>query len=309
VSEPIDLTACEREPISIPGSIQPHGVLLVLSGVDLVVVQVSANSALFLGAAPSEMLGRPVGQWFDDPSAEALRDGAQQTDPASTNPLLLVGRLNEGARFDGILHRSHAGLILELERVQPGAILASVRGALSLLQAASTEEEICQTAANQARRLTGIDRVMIYRFAPDWSGEVIAEARRHGVDSYLGTHFPASDIPRQARELYTRKLLGFIPKVTYSPVRLLFLEAGPPLDMSQCVLRSVSPVHLEYLRNMGVGATLTISLVISGKLWGMIACHHVKPWFRPFALRQDLQFLGQVTAAQIGSRTAAAVQV
>ena len=128
------------------------------------------------------------------------------------------------------------------------------------------------------------------------------------MESYLGTHFPASDIPKQARELYTRKLLGLIPNVTYSPVPLLAFEEGPPLDMSQCVLRSVSPVHLEYLRNMGVAATLTLSLVIEGKLWGMIACHHGKGWFRPFALRQDCQFLGQVTAAQIGARAAAARQ-
>ena len=149
---------------------------------------------------------------------------------------------------------------------------------------------------------------MVYRFAPDWSGEVVAEDRADGVDSYLGTHFPASDIPKQARELYTRKLLGLIPDVAYSPVPLLSLEEGPPLDMSQCVLRSVSPIHLEYLRNMGVAATLTISLVIRGKLWGMIACHHGKPWFGPFALRQDCQFLGQVTAAQIGACAAAATQ-
>ena len=149
---------------------------------------------------------------------------------------------------------------------------------------------------------------MVYRFAPDWSGEVVAEVREDGVDSYLGTHFPASDIPKQARELYTRKLLGLIPNVTYSPVPLLALEEGPPLDMSYSVLRSVSPIHLEYLRNMGVAATLTISLVIGGKLWGMIACHHGKPWFGPFALRQDCQFLGQVTAAQIGARAAAATQ-
>jgi two-component system, chemotaxis family, sensor kinase Cph1 len=137
---------------------------------------------------------------------------------------------------------------------------------------------------------------------------VVAEDRADGVDSYLGTHFPASDIPKQARELYTRKLLGLIPNVSYSPVQLLSLEDGPPLDMSLCVLRSVSPVHFEYLRNMGVTATLTISLVISGRLWGMIACHHGTPWHRPFSLRQDCQFLGQVTSAQIDARSAAATR-
>jgi len=206
------------------------------------------------------------------------RRAARQDDPGQINPLLLTGRLTPDKRYDGILHRSGSDLILELERAQPDMVLPSVRGALGKLQETSTEAEICWTAAKEARRLTGFDRVKIYRFAPDWSGEVVAEARGDDVESYLGTHFPASDIPKQARELYTRKLLGYIPDVNYSPVPLLASVEGPPLDMSHCVLRSVSPIHLEYLRNMGVRATLTISLVIDGKLWGMIACHHGKPW-------------------------------
>jgi light-regulated signal transduction histidine kinase (bacteriophytochrome)/CheY-like chemotaxis protein len=308
MSKPIDLTACEREPISIPGSIQPHGLMLVLRGIELLVVQVSANWALFLNADPEKMLGQPVGQWFDEKSMEALREMSQQEDPGIANPLLLSGRGKEGVKFDGILHRCGTDLVLELERLEAHPVVRSVRGALSRLQAASTEDEICQIAARETRRLTGFDRVMIYRFANDWSGEVVAEERATSVDSYLGTHFPASDIPKQARELYTRKLLGLIPNSSYSPVRLLSLEEGPPLDMSLCVLRSVSPVHLQYLRNMGVAATLTISLVISGKLWGMIACHHNTPWYCPFSLRQDCQFLGQVTSAQIGLRSAAATQ-
>jgi light-regulated signal transduction histidine kinase (bacteriophytochrome)/CheY-like chemotaxis protein len=308
MNEPIDLTDCEREPITTPGSIQPHGVLLVLRGTGLTVIQASANLSLFLGIAPSVMLGQAVGRWFDEASANRLDQVAQREDPDRANPLLLLSRFAPNNRFDGILHRCGADLILELERVQPSEVTSSVRGALPKLQEALTEAEACWTAAKEARHLTGFDRVMVYRFAPDWSGEVVAEDRADGVDSYLGTHFPASDIPKQARELYTRKLLGLIPDVAYSPVPLLALENGPPLDMSLCVLRSVSPIHLEYLRNMGLAATLTISLVIGGKLWGMIACHHGKPWSGPFSLRQDCQFLGQVTAAQIGARAAAATQ-
>jgi chemotaxis family two-component system sensor kinase Cph1 len=308
MNESIDLTRCEHEPITIPGSIQPYGVLLVLRGTGLTVVRASANVALFLGVTPSVMLGRPVGRWFDEASANRLSEVGQWDDPGRANPLLLVGRSAPAERFDGILHGCGADLILELERVQPGVGITSVRGALPKLQEALMEAEVCWIAAKEARRLTGFDRVMVYRFALDWSGEVVAEDREDGVDSYLGTHFPASDIPKQARELYTRKLLGLIPDVTYSPVPLLAMDEEPPLDMSQCVLRSVSPIHLEYLRNMGVAATLTISLVIRGKLWGMIACHHGKPWFGPFALRQDCQFLGQVTAAQIGACAAAATQ-
>ncbi|HEY0793937.1 MAG TPA: response regulator [Chthoniobacterales bacterium] len=304
----IDLTGCEQEAITIPGAIQPYGVLLVLRGSAFTVVQVSANAQPLLGVGPAEMLGRPVADWLDAASVRALGEAAAGDDPREANPLPLASRSHPAERLDGILHRGDADLILELERRQPDGVVPSVGGLLPGIQNAPSEAEACRMAAEQTRRLTGFDRVMVYRFAPDWSGEVVAEARREGVTSYFGTHFPASDIPRQARELYTRKLLGLIPDVTYSPVPLLALEAGPPLDMTLCVLRSVSPIHLEYLRNMQVGATLTISLVIAGQLWGMIACHHEQPWFGPFALRQHCQLLGQVTASAIHARATAATQ-
>jgi light-regulated signal transduction histidine kinase (bacteriophytochrome)/CheY-like chemotaxis protein len=305
MNEATDLTGCEEEPITIPGSIQPHGILLVLRDIHLTVMQASANWAYFFDVTPVGMLGQPVWQWFDEESNRRLAEAADQDDPGQGNPLLLVDRGKSHQRYEGLLHRCGPDIVLELERLRPAATLLSVRGALLKVQEASTEAEICSIAAKEARRLTGFERVMVYRFAPDWSGEVVAEARSDGMDSYLGTHFPASDIPKQARELYTRNLLRLIPDVTYTPVPLNALQKGPPLDMSRCALRSVSPIHLEYLRNMGVAATLTISLVVSGKLWGMIACHHGKPWSCPFALRQDCLFLGQVIAAQIGTRAAA----
>jgi two-component system sensor histidine kinase/response regulator len=308
MNQEIDLTFCEHEPITIPGSIQPHGALLVLRGIELTVVQASTNLPLFLEVDPEEIFGQTVVQCFDQASAHALGEAAQWDDPSRANPLLLVRRDTPNDRFDGFLHRCGTELVLELERAQLDVVVPSARGALPSLQNATTVEDACWIAARETRRLTGFDRVMIYRFADDWSGEVVAEAREEGVDSYLGTRFPASDIPKQARELYTRKLLGFIPNVNYSPVPMLTWEPGPPLDMSRCVLRSVSPIHLEYLRNMGVAATLTVSLVIRGKLWGMIACHHLQPWCRPVALRQDCQFLGQLTASQIDARAAAAME-
>src|SRR5271165_3248901 len=147
MSEAIDLTACDREPITIPGSIQPHGVLLVLRGSNLTVVQASANAQLFLDIAPREMLGHTVGQWFDKASAQTLSETAQQDDPGQTNPLLLTGRVNPDQRFDGILHRSGIDVILELERAQPGVVGPSVRGSLPKLQDASTEAEACWIAA------------------------------------------------------------------------------------------------------------------------------------------------------------------
>jgi two-component system, chemotaxis family, sensor kinase Cph1 len=302
MNESIDPTGCENEPITIPGSIQSHGVLLVLSGRALAVTQISNNSLTFFGVSPAEILGRPIADWIDADSIRVLDKAAGWEDPSEVNPLPIVLRAKPDEVFDGIIHRVDTDLVLELERGQPGVATSHVRGVLSSIQNSLSEIDVCRIAAEKTRLLTGFDRVMVYRFASDWSGEVVAEARADGVISYFGTHFPASDIPKQTRELYTRKLLGVIPDVSYTPVPLLALEQGPPLDMSLCVLRSVSPIHLEYLHNMEVVATLTISLVISGQLWGMIACHHGKPWFGPYALRQDCQLLGQVTAAVIGVR-------
>ncbi len=308
MNESIDPTGCENEPITIPGSIQSHGVLLVLSGRPLTVTQISDNSVPFFGVASAEILGRSMADWIDADSIRVLDKVAGWEDPSEVNPLPIVLRAKPDEVFDGIIHRVDSGLVLELERGQPGVATSHVRGVLSSIQNSLSEIDVCRIAAEKTRLLTGFDRVIVYRFASDWSGEVVAEARADRVISYFGTHFPASDIPKQARELYTRKLLGVIPDVSYTPVPLLALEQGPPLDMSLCVLRSVSPIHLEYLRNMEVVATLTISLVISGKLWGIIACHHSKPWFGPYALRQDCQLLGQVTAAVIGVRAGADTQ-
>ena len=175
MSEPIDLTACEREPISIPGAIQPHGLMLVLRGKDLLVVQASANSALFLNVGPDKLLGQPLEGWFDEKSVEALREASQQENASTANPLLLSGRVEEGARFDGILHRCGTDLVLELERLEPCPFMPSVRGTLLRLQAASSEDEICRIAARETRQLTGFDRVMYYRFDRDWNGEIVAE--------------------------------------------------------------------------------------------------------------------------------------
>ena len=161
-------------------------------------------------------------------------------------------------------------------------------------------------AAEEVRRIIGYDRVMVYRFDSDWNGTVIAESQDDQLPtSYLGLHFPASDIPAQARRLYTINRLRCVPDIEYTPVGLLNGGGGTAdrsLDMSHCVLRSVSPIHLEYLRNMRVAATLSVSLLKDGALWGLIACHHSEPRRVCAERRLTCSFLGEIIEAQISMR-------
>ena len=145
------------------------------------------------------------------------------------------------------------------------------------LERAASVQAVCEVAAEAFRKLTGFDRIMIYRFLDDDAGHVVAEAREETSSSFLNHHFPATDIPRQARALYVRNPVRVIPDAAYAPQPLRGGEGRPPLDMSDCGLRSVSPIHLQYLKNMGVRASLSLSIVVDDKLWGLFACHHYSP--------------------------------
>ena len=174
------------------------------------------------------------------------------------------------------------------------------------IQRASTLHELCQIMVQQIKKLTGFDRVMIYQFDETGAGDIIAEDKLEELESYLGLHYPDSDIPRQAKYLYTLNFIRSIPQVNYHPVTILTLEneEQKPLDLSLSILRSVSPLHIEYLQNMGVGATLTISLMKQGKLWGLIACHHLSPYFVRYETRNICEFLGQVMSLELTSKEA-----
>ncbi|WP_395665134.1 histidine kinase dimerization/phosphoacceptor domain -containing protein [Methylocella sp.] len=268
-----DLTACDREPIHVPGAIQPHGALLAARRADLRLAFLAGDPQALFGL--DDWRGRPLAD-FIGAEAAGRAAGAPQG-PAS----LFLGRVEttRGALFEGGAHASDDFVFVELEPVEAASRSASE--ALCELEVASVElqraesvQELCDLAARQFRSLTGFDRVMIYRFLEDESGKVVAEARRAGVASFLNQHFPASDIPRQARALYVRNLVRTIPEVDYAPEPLRPEAESAGVDLSDCVLRSVSPIHLEYLRNMGVTASASVSIVIDGRLWGLVACHH-----------------------------------
>lgn len=302
----IDLSACDREPIHVPGAIQPHGVLFALDEGGRIVEQVSANVSDVLHAPVEEVLGRPLDALFDSEVAQAVRAALESDLPAEASPIPVV---LGAARFDGVVHRHQSIPILELERPPPGAEAAAaleldreVRRSLARVQGADTLQGLLDVTVREVRRLTGFDRVLLYRFHEDEHGEVIAEDKRPELEPYLGLHYPASDIPSQARELYRLNWLRLIPQATYAPVPLVpehHPSTGRPLDMSFAVLRSVSPVHREYLRNMGLAASMSISLLVDGRLWGLITCGHRVPRYAPYSLRRACELVGRLVSLQI----------
>ncbi len=314
---PLDISACDREPIRIPGSIQPHGILLVLNATNLRVEQISANAGSVLNCAVDDALGQPFADIIATDTSTLL--GRMDLGQLGEGPVVLGTVVIGDARYNTLGHLSGPSLILELEqldREDTGSLdnlYPQVRAVLNTLQSSSTTAELNARAAAHVRDITGFDRVMIYQFDAQWNGTVVAEDRNDALPSYLDLRFPASDIPAQARELYRLNRLRLIPDATYQPVPILPVlnpATGAPVDLSQSVLRSVSPVHLEYMRNMGTPASMSISIIEEGRLWGLISCHHSTPRHVPAHVRTACDFVGQMLAMQLlaKSRNAEAVQ-
>lgn len=313
--EKIDLTNCDREPIHIPGSVQPHGAMLVLSEPELLLVQVSENTREHFGIPPNDLLGQPLARLTGLEEAERLSKDVLQTALEATPrylPPLAMGTAD--TVFERILHRYQGVLILECEPRQEGAgtqldLYPQLKASLTRLERTSSVREFCQRAAEQVRAFTGYDRVMVYKFMEDDSGSVIAEDKRDDLESFLGLHYPASDIPKQARALYLKSWLRFVVDVNVEPVPLrpgLNPRTAAPLDMSHAVTRSTSPIHREYLRNMGVRASMSISLIKDGKLWGLVACHHYSAAKNlSHDQRMACEFLAHLLSLQMASKEVA----
>lgn len=312
MSTGVDLENCAREPIHISGAIQPHGVLFAVDPATLCIEQISANTQAVLGIDHLTLLGQPLRQVFDAEGIALIQRRVDGESGSSLHPLKLKLVTDpRGRTFDGIVHLSSGVLIVELEVATTPADLTfgdfyrHARDAIAHLQGASGLIEMCKAAVGEIRRLTGFDRVMAYRFDRDDHGHVIAEDKRAELESYLDLHYPASDIPAQARRLYTVNWLRTIVDLAYRPVPIvpaLRPRDGQPLDLSFSVLRSVSPIHVEYLQNMGVHASMSISIVVDGKLWGIFICHHYSQRFVPYEVRTACEFLAQTLSWQIGAR-------
>lgn len=308
---PLGLSNCDQEPIHIPGRTQSHGVLLAF-GADGRLSHRSANAAAMLGAA-APALGQPLDQscFAADAAMQGLVQECLGAEAGEVQPVAIEVAL-AGRHFELIGHRQGQQLLLELELLgDEAALLAddAFKGhkALVRLKRQRTVDDLLSVAAQEVRALTGFDRVMAYRFRHDDSGDVVAEARDAALEPFVGRRYPASDIPAQARRLYLLNTLRTIVEVGSQAVPIEALDAGAvPLDLSHSVLRSVSPVHIEYLTNMGVAASMSISIVVQGRLWGMLACHHRRPRHVPYRVRSACDVLAHVLAADVQTALARA---
>jgi chemotaxis family two-component system sensor kinase Cph1 len=300
----IDLTDCDREPIHVPGTIQPYGVLLVLTEPALTVAQVSENVGDHFPLGVEDVLDQPLSRVIDPSSAGEVRDALQKERWYEANPLHIKAH---GKRFDGIVHRHDGATILELEpnseALSGTPVHHPFRPALMRIQRVSTLAELAGVVVQQMQQVTGFERVMFYRFHEDGHGSVDAEAREPALESYLGLHYPASDIPTQARQLYVKNWLRLIFDARATPARIVPTEradTGGPLDLSFSVLRSVSPIHLEYMANMGVRASMSVSIIVGDRLWGLISClNHTGPRRVSHEMRAACEFLGRLISLQI----------
>ena len=307
----VDLTNCDREPIHIPGAILPHGAMLVLECETLRVLQAAGDTSGLLGQPIDALLGRSVDTVFSSDQLNRLHTLCKEADLVKPRHLLDPQlRVMVDCPLDASAHRVEESLVIEFEAAEMGDPfvadpLAAVQIMVEGFGDAASLYALCQMATASVRRVAQYDRVMIYRFMADGSGWVIAESRTPELAPFLDLHYPAADIPQQARALYLKSWLRLITQVDYDPAPLiptLNPRTGKPLDMSYAILRDVSPIHREYLRNMGIDASMSISIIVAGKLWGLIACHHNSPRLLPRHLRAVCELFGSMFSLQLEAR-------
>ncbi|MES2186433.1 MAG: ATP-binding protein [Pseudomonadota bacterium] len=303
LATPVTLDSCDREPIHIPGAIQPHGVLVAFDAEHRLRYR-SANASAVIGDLPG--FGERLGPRDFNRSPEIHAAFAKAFHPDAREQVLpFVTEVTLGVRtFDLILHQAGELVVAEFEsRAVLSDDLTSfalkAHRAMARLKRQRSLEALLAMAVEDIRLLTGFDRVMAYRFRQDDSGDIVAEARDERLDAYLGRRYPASDIPAQARLLYIENTLRLISDVAADAVPVEAASGTGPLDMSHAVLRAVSPVHIEYLTNMGVGASMSVSIVVQGRLWGLVACHHMAACQVPYSVRMACDVIAQILAANV----------
>ncbi len=308
------VTSLKEAPIHISSHIQPHGVLFILTEPELRILQVSKNVSQVFGVSPESLLQTTLEELLDPFQIERVKAGLSEESLDYINPTKIWVRKSgdDYVVFDAIFHRNSEGfLILELEPAisQENIPFLSfyhlARASINQLETTANNRDFCQIIVQEVRKVTGYDRVMLYKFDEDGHGSVLAEEKLETQESYLGLHYPESDIPKPARKLFCSNWIRLIPDTYCEPVEL-FPVNNPvnqrPIDLTNSILRSASPCHMEYLHNMGVRGSLTISLIKEGKLWGLIACHHQTPKYVSYELRKACEFLGRVIFSEISDR-------
>nr|WP_242038205.1 ATP-binding protein [Chroococcidiopsis sp. [FACHB-1243]] len=309
----VEFSLWDEEPVQLINQIQSHGVIIVLEEPNLKILQVSTNAFSVFGISSEELVLQNLEDLLDSYQIERIKLGLAEENFDLLNPIKIWLRVkgDDYVVFDGIFHRNRDRLlILELEPAltQENIPFLSfyhlARASINRLATTTKLQDFGQVIVQEIRKVTGFDRVMLYKFDNDGHGIVIAEEKLDDMEAYLGLHFPESDIPKPARKLFCSNWIRIIPNAHAKPVEL-FPLINPtnlrPLDLTHSTLRSASSCHLKYLHNMEVGASLTISLIKEDKLWGLIACHHRSPKYVSYELRKACEFLGQMIFAEISA--------
>lgn len=307
-----DSEVCGSIPLHLVNLIQPHGMLLVLDKQELRIVQASTNTEAFLQIKADELLSKPFASLITETQFTEITSklkGQVNQDKIPFTLTFSVGGVDKSFTSTVLQHAEY--ILVELEESKPSAqesfisLYQHLKYITSLLKEPETIRQIAQVAADELKKFSGFDKVMVYQFDPSWNGIVIAQAREADMDDYLDLRFPASDVPKQARDLYFKNPYRLIPTRNYTPVRLV--PVLNPItqkftDLSDCSLRSVASVHLEYLANMKIDASMSLPLIIDNKLWGLISCHHKTPKYPSYEMRSAMELLSGILSAQLEAR-------
>ncbi|WP_442590933.1 GAF domain-containing protein [Pedobacter sp. AW31-3R] len=303
-----DSDFCGSLPLHHINSIQDYGYLLVLDMKDLSVLQASENNAAILGKSIQEIIGTPLSDYIKEEDLEKVR---QVLKKGVTHKIPLTFTLHASFNpvdYHALLHIKTDYLIIELEKVSDlgnrkfSDVFQEVKYISAAIEQANTVQEVCDAAVHELRRLSGFDGILMYRFDSDWNGTVIAEEKDDRLEHYLGQTFPASDVPKQARALYLTNPYRLIPNREYQPVRL-YPVINPVTnaftDLSACNLRGVAAVHLEYMKNMNINASMSIRVIHNEMLWGLISCHHIDHKYLNYEVCSIFEWLSDVISNRI----------
>lgn len=303
-----DAEFCGKVPLHQTNLIQSHGVLLVVKKEDLTILQGSENADSVFGKPVMEIVGSKLPALLSENDASRLSSLFGKNLSGKLPFAFAIGE----NRFLALAEQQDLYYILEIDKEPYNneeeqtfiSVYQEVKVVMSAIEACTTTDETSRVVAREIKKLSGFDKVMVYCFDKDWNGDVLAEEAEPGMESYLGLKFPASDIPKLARELYKKSPYRLIPTVDYEGVRL-FPIINPLTnaftDLSGTNLRSVAGVHLEYLRNMKVNASMSTRILKDGELWGLIACHHRTPKYLSYEMCSVFELLSNVITAKISS--------
>ena len=303
--EVVNIENCEDEPIHIPGLIQPHGFLISVDTTSKKINVCSENINDYLPLTHQELLSKNIERVFSDNFYSKFLSFSENNQVTSRH----FNSVLYESLYSVTFHKSDNNIIIEAEPAEQEEnenekLYNSSRKLLNHIEDTSTLKELCDSVAVAIKDITGYDRVMVYKFDDEYNGEVLSESREEHLEPYLGLHYPHTDIPKQARDLYIKNQLRVIGDVNYTPAELYTLENSniEQLDLSLSVLRSVSPIHIEYLKNMGVGATLALSLLHKDKLWGLIVCHNYSAKHISEEIKDAVKLHGHFIISQIDVR-------